>query len=422
MKIKKWIICWSTIIFMAAGTIQPAAAETIKIGLIEPFSGPVGNAGNAFAQHIQDQVNRINAAGGVLGGQLLEVVRFDNKVSPKESLIQLSNAIDQGVHYIGQGVGSHVAGALIDAIKKHNQRNPGQEVVFFNYAAITPAFTEEKCDFWHFRFDAHVDMRMAAITDAIMVRKDIKKVYLIGQNYSFGKAVRDAARKMLKEKRPDIEIAGDELHPIAKIKDFSPYVSKIKQSGADIVITGNWGSDLSLLVRAAKDAGLGTEFFTFYASSLGAPTAIGEAGYDKVKAVSEWHNNLGVEENKPEEIQFQQEYEKKYGTKAPFLYGRMRTLVQMFAKALNQAGENNPKKVAFALEGMEHETPYGKVMMQAADHQLLQPLYVYTFTKVGTKGVKFGIEGTQIGFTTDKKIEATSTRTPSSCQMKRPQA
>jgi branched-chain amino acid transport system substrate-binding protein len=67
-------------------------------------------------------------------------------------------------------------------------------------------------------------------------------VYLINQDYSFGQSVRAQARAMMKEKRPDIEIVGDELHPLLKITDFAPYVAKIKASGADTVVTGNWGS------------------------------------------------------------------------------------------------------------------------------------------------------------------------------------
>ena len=76
-----------------------------------------------------------------------------------------------------------------------------------------------------------------------------------------------AAKEYLKRKRPDIEIVGDDLHPIAQVKDFSPYVAKIKASGADTVITGNWGSDLSLLIKAAKDAGLTANFYTYYAAT-----------------------------------------------------------------------------------------------------------------------------------------------------------
>jgi branched-chain amino acid transport system substrate-binding protein len=71
---------------------------------------------------------------------------------------------------------------------------------------------------------------------------------------------------------------GDELHAIGRVKDFIPYLSKIKASGAQAVITGNWGNDLTLLVKAAKEVGFTGKFYTFYGNALGAPTAMGEAG------------------------------------------------------------------------------------------------------------------------------------------------
>src|SRR5207253_2484988 len=147
-----------------------------------------------------------------------------------------------GIPFVFQGNSSGVAHAISDAVQKHNERNAGNRVLYLNYSAVDPALTNEKCHYWHFRFDAHADMKMAALTDVIAANKNIKKMYIIGQDYSFGKAVADGAVAMLGKKRPDIQIVGNELHPIGKVKDFSPYVQKIVASGADAVITGNWGA------------------------------------------------------------------------------------------------------------------------------------------------------------------------------------
>jgi branched-chain amino acid transport system substrate-binding protein len=67
-------------------------------------------------------------------------------------------------------------------------------------------------------------MKMEALTTWMATNPKIKKVYLINQDSSFGQAVRKAAREMLNRKRPDIEIVGDDLHPLGKVTDFSPYV------------------------------------------------------------------------------------------------------------------------------------------------------------------------------------------------------
>jgi branched-chain amino acid transport system substrate-binding protein len=89
-----------------------------------------------------------------------------------------------------------------------------------------------------------------------------------------------------------VQIVGEELHPLLRIKDFAPYAAKIKASGADAVLTGNFSNDLTLLVKAAKEAGFEGKFYTFYGNALGAPAAIGEAGMGKVIAVADWLPNV----------------------------------------------------------------------------------------------------------------------------------
>ena len=167
---------------------------------------------------------------------------------------------------------------MSDWVTKYNYRSPGKEIIYFNYAAVDPVLTNDKCSYWHFRWDANSDIKMAALTNFMKDRPNIKKIYLINQDYSFGQSVRTQARAMLKAKRPDIEIVGDEVHPLLKVTDFSPYIAKIKASGADSVITGNWGQDIALLLKAAADAGLQTDWYTYYAGGAGGPTAIKQTG------------------------------------------------------------------------------------------------------------------------------------------------
>jgi len=250
---------------LAALVALPAAAD-VKIAFIDPLSGGAAATGILAQKTHQFYIDAINAAGG-LNGEKLELLSYDNKVNPQESLIQLKKALDEGARFVVQGNGSSIAHAITEAVLKHNERNPGKEVLFLNYAAVDPALTNEKCNFWHFRFGADADMKMAAMTDVIAKDAKVKRVYLINQDYSFGKAVAAAATRMLAQKRPDITIAGDELHPLQKVQDFSPYVSKIKASGADTVITGNWSNDMVLLVKAGRDAGLKVGWQTFYGGS-----------------------------------------------------------------------------------------------------------------------------------------------------------
>jgi branched-chain amino acid transport system substrate-binding protein len=390
-----------------------AQADTVKIAFIDTLSGtfaPVGQNELKSFQMLAETANQQKWA----GNNTLEFVGFDNKGSPQESLIQLQAAIDQGFRYITQGNGSGVALALIDAINKHNERFPGQEVVYLNHAAVDPDLTNSKCSFWHFRFDANSDMKMEALTTYMAKDSSIKKVYIIGQNYSFGQSVSRAAKEYLKQKRPDVEIVGDDLHPIGQVKDFSPYIAKIKASGADTVITGNWGADLSLLIRAARDADLKVNFYTYYAGTPGVPTAMGAAGAGRVKLITYWTPNNDTFSGK----EIVESFKKKFNE--DFFEMDTYTIVEMLSKAIKDTNSVDPVKVAFDLEGMKAKTMNGDVEMRKADHQLQQDLYIATWTKTDGQAVRYDQENTGYGWRVDQKIDSNLVTQPTSCQMKRP--
>lgn len=388
-------------------------ADTIKIAFIDPLSGsfaPVGqNILNSY-QYIAEKANAEKWA----GDNKIEVVGFDNKGSPQESLAVLKSAIDKGFRYITQGNGSGVGLALLDAVNKHNERNPGKEVVYLNYAAVDPDMTNSKCSFWHFRFDSNSDMKMEALTSFMAKDTNIKKVYIIGQNYSFGHQVTRAAKEYLARKRPDIQIVGDDLHPIGQVKDFSPYVAKIKASGADTVITGNWGADLALLIKSSKDSDLKANFYTYYGGTTGVPTAMGASGVDRVKQVSYWHPNNETFSGKEIVEGFKAKHKDDYYTMATY------SVIAMLAKAAKETKSIDPTKIAFAMEGMKVKSLNGEDLMRKVDHQIQQPLYISTWVKTNGKDVIFDQENTGMGWKTNQKIDAFVASQPSSCQMKRP--
>jgi branched-chain amino acid transport system substrate-binding protein len=393
------------------------AADNIKIAVIDPLSGPFANVGEATVRYNQLAADAINARGGVLGGTKFEIIAFDSKSSPQEAQLALTAAIDQGIRIINQSAGSNIAGALIEAVNKYNQRNPDKAVLFLNTGAIDPALTNDRCSFWHFRFDADADMKMSALTDAIARNPNSKKVYLINQDYASGQAIAKAGREMLPKKRPEIQIVGDELHPLGKIKDFAPYIAKIKATGADTVLTGNWGNDMALLIRASREAGYTPDFYTYYAGGLGSPPSLGDAGLGHLKQVTQWHANIANEKVAKHYLG----YREKYPTVKDDLYWTTQILaLEMLAKAMDQVKSADPVKVAKAMEGMSIEGDTGEVTMRADNHQLIQPLFVSTYSKIDGKDVKFDVERTGNGFKTDRRIEAKDTVMPTTCKMERP--
>lgn len=403
----------SSLAFSFACIASYAQAEQVKIAFIDPLSGPFAPIGQNVLKSFQ-MIAELSNQKNWAGKHTLEVVGFDNKGSPQESLLQLKSAIDQGYRYITQGNGSGVALALIDAVNKHNERNPGKEVLFLNHSAGDPALTNDKCSFWHFRFDAHSEMKMESLTTFMAKDPNIRKVYVIGQNYALGQEVSRSSRAYLKRKRPDIQIVGDDLHPIGQVKDFSPYVAKIKASGADTVITANWGADLALLIKAARDADLKASFYTFYAATTGVPTAMGAAGLDRVKYVAYWNPNNESYAGKDIVENFKKKYNDDYYAMTSY------TTIAMLARAIRESGATDPLPVALAMEGMKVKSLNGDVDMRKSDHQAQQALYIGTWVKKNNTDVRFDQENTGYGWRTEQKIDAYVAAQPTSCQMKRP--
>ena len=399
---------------LLVAALAPAAwaqkGETVRIAWIDPLSGlmaPVGQNEVRSLQYLMEQFNRSNAA-----GVKFELVTLDNKLSPAESLNALKAAVDQGIRYIAQGDGSSVAAALEDGVNKNNERNPGKEVLYLNYAAVDPDLTNSKCSYWHFRFDADTSMKMEALTTFMKGRTDIHKVYILGQNYAHGLQVAKFAKDDLARKRPDIEIVGEELHPLAKVTDFAPYVAKVKASGADTVITGNWGSDLALLVKAAAEAGLETKFYTYYASNTGTPTAMGAAVAGRVYLVGYGHPNMAGPIRK-----LIDDYKTKFND--DLYVTDFYVMLQMLAEAMAKAKSTDPLKVAPALEGLRTTSYNGEVEMRRLDHQLQQALYVSVWQKADAK-YPSSVENTGYTFAPVQSFDPYVASTPTSCQMKRP--
>jgi branched-chain amino acid transport system substrate-binding protein len=397
---------------LTCGMAFAQKGETVKIAWIDALTGLTAATGQnqlKSFQFLAEQFNKNNPA-----GVKFEIVSFDNKLSPQETVNALQSAVDQGIRYVFQGTGTGPATAIIDFLNKHNERNPGKEVVFLNYAAVDPSLTNEKCSYWHFRLDADTSMKMEALTTFMKDQKDVKKVYLINQNYAHGHQVSKFGKELIKRKRPDIEIVGDDLHPLAQVRDFAPYIAKIKASGADTVLTGNWSSDLTLLIKAANDAGLNAKFYTYYAIVSGTPTAMGAAAEGRVFQV-------GVLDTvRPEARKVMDEYKKKFND--DFYTAQVWHAYTLLGNAMAKAKSTDPVKVAAALEGLKVQSLNGEIEMRKSDHQLQQSVFITQWQKVGKPPNDYSVENTGYTFAPIKSYEPYVASTPTSCQMKRPSA
>ena len=397
-----------------------AQSGPIRIALVESLSGPFANTGEAVHRNLLWAVERVNQRGGVRlagGARPLLLTRYDSKGQNEEALSALRSAIDDGALAVLQGNSSATAAALLDAVDKHNERDARRQLLFLNYSAVDPVLTNERCSFWHFRFDAHADMRVAALMDVLRDDRGVQRAYLIGQDYSFGQAVLRESRKEIARLRPDVQIVGEELHPLGRVKDFSPYAVKIKASGAQAVVTGNWGNDLTLLVKAAREVGFDGKFYTFYGNALGAPAALGEAGVGKVIAVADWLPNVPT----PESAAFYRVFRQRFPSPSEdYVHMRMQLMIEALAQSLERAGAAQARPVAAAMEQARVGMAGRSGWMRAEDHQFQQPLVVGVMDRQGKPGVKFDVEGSGYGFRVVRQFPPPQVEMPTSCKMVRP--
>lgn len=409
-------LCASTL----GGLARAQGGAPIRLALVESLSGPFANTGEAVSRNLLWAVERVNARGGVPlpgGARPLQLDRYDSKGQTEEALSALRAAIDNGAQAVLQGNSSATAAAILDAVDKHNERDARRRLLFLNYSAVDPILTNERCSFWHFRFDAHADMRIAALMAVFKEDRAVGSAYLIGQDYSFGQAVLRESRRRITELRPDVRIVGEELHPMGKVKDFAPYAVKIKASGAQAVFTGNWGNDLTLLVKAAREVGFEGKFYTFYGNALGAPAALGDAGVGKVIAVADWLPNVPT----PESAAFYRSFRARFPNPADdYVHMRMQLMIEALAQSIAQAGSTEAAAVAARLENAKVSLAGRSGRMRAADHQFQQPLVVGLMDRQGTPGVTFDVEGSGYGFRVIKDIAPEVAELPTTCRMQRP--
>jgi|TARA_B100001964_G_C14262230_1_gene616444 branched-chain amino acid transport system substrate-binding protein len=391
------------------------AQEPVRIGFMDPLSGAFASVGTSGLKQIQFAADYLfNSRGGILGGRMIEIVPLDNQQSPTETQIQFRRAVSEELRIIFQGNSSAVANALNSAVSRHNRRNPGQEILQINYSAVDPILTEENCSFWHFRFDAHAVMKLNILTDYIAMNPDVKSVYIIGQDYSFGQVVSDTSIALLQEKRPDIEIVGNEFHPIGQVKDFTPYVTKIVSSGADAVITGNFGADMVSLARSIIDNGLDIPVYTFYAAYDGITATLGADGKNKIRLIhNETSNPIPTEERK--------EFIRAFKAANPnndVTQPRITNALAMVVAAMEQTQSTDPYDIALALEDMRYTTLSGEeIWMRGEDHQIFQSLHISVHTD---EGIEFDADNSGFGLFSEYHVPAEETIVPTSCRMRRP--
>ena len=393
-------------------------SNPIKIAAIEPLSGPYAAVGKDLIDHVLFSASEINKNGGI-NGRMIEIVPMDNAMKAEKTTELLRKALDDGIRFVTQGGGSSHALNIIKQLEKYNSRNPGKEVLFLNHSAVTTSFTNEDCTFFHFRFDSNVDMKVAGLVSHMSKDNSVKKVYLFNQNYVYGQTVRETASKLLKKNAPNIKIVGDELiQPFGKVQDFNPYITKIKLSGADTVLTGNWGPDAYRFVNALKDAGLKVKLYGIYIS---APS--GMAAMDKNLLFNDVIVVKEFNPTNPNAPSWYKKYEKDIidATGMTPDGDRFRFMLEMFKSAIEKANSFEPIDIAYALEGMEGTSvDGGKIYMRKEDHQIHFDMQALLVTEKDKQSIIYRNKDFDMSYKNIGNIPIKDITLDTSCKIKRP--
>ncbi len=392
-----------------------AQAAPVKIGLLETLSGPQASTGQTYRTGVRYGIERLNAAGG-WNGEPLQLVEYDNQGGPAGASDKLKAAIADGVQIVVQGSSSAIAGQITEDVRKHNLRNPGKEIVYINIGAEALELTGEKCNFHHFRITGNAQVRTKVLVQGMKQAKALGgKVYAINQNYSWGQ---DMERAIVDNATAGgYQVVEKVLHDVNKIQDFAPYIAKIIASGANNVITGNWGNDLLLMMKAAKAAGLKADFGTVFLDQPGNISNAGETALGHFIA-----HAFNAEAGGAEGARFAADYAAKTGHNPVFVEPASVFAMDMLGDALKRTrpvgGLLDVNALARAIETARVKTPMGEMSMRAADHQVLLPLVVSTVST----DAKYKVDGTPMGFKPVKIYGAEETAMPvqPSCKMQRP--
>lgn len=399
--------------FLLSISGAPATGEPLKIALVEALSGVTAGGGKVYQDATTISVDRLNAAGG-FNGEPIQLMVLDNGGNASVASDKVREAVDNGARIIVQAGASSIAGQISEDVRKYNLRNPKTPVIYLNLGAEASELTGVKCSFYSFRLAPTASMRIGALLETLQKEGQLgSRIYSINQNYSYGQDAEAAI--VAGGAKYHYEVVGKVLHDFGRVQDFAPYAARIKEVNPDTVISGDWFTDLILLVKAARESGLKAKFATTYLDYPGVVSALGDISEGQFVATTS-----NAQYADPALVKT---FKERTGRNPTF--GGDLHFVSMFdllgaalKKVTVDGGGVDIKKIALALEGQSIETAMGKVSVRRDDHQAVLPIVV----SMVKKDAKYPADGSGLGFQPVRLIPGEQVLYPvqPACKMERP--
>jgi len=358
---------------VAVLTATPALAKkSIKVGIVDCYSGPPSTYTNDVRDAFKMEIDKINAAGGVLGRNTTFVTRdskfkVDLGLSAAKELIMREN-----VDILMGTINSALALAISDLCRK--EKLPFI-VTFSKSAKITGAKGHR------YVFSITENTAMAGKAAAVgLSKKPYQKYWIAGDDYEYGHAIADGVWENLQKMRPDVKLLGESWWKVGE-PDFTPYITAILAAKPDAVIVATGGRDCVPFLKAAKATGFNNRV-PFYMHTATELSTLKPLGLDAPEGVLGTSNYFFYYPKSAANEAFVKAFQKAYGRYPAVgaVYGSL--AAQYIAGAYKKAGSVKTEKFIDALEGMTVDSPLGQVTMRAFDHQAMLPMFMGVTQKV----------------------------------------
>jgi branched-chain amino acid transport system substrate-binding protein len=357
------ILCVACMVMLLSSPIW-AQQKPIRILSLYPTSGGMKASSEQWTYGEKVAIEEVNAQGGI-NGRKIELIIEDSQLKPEVAVSKAQKYLLDGKVDIIIGAGSNVVKPLQDLAKQYN--------VLLVMAAHADVETGKNFNYNSVRLAWNTSMLARAIVGYVAkYLPDKKKFYLLNQDYAYGRDFAANYKKELARQIPGSQVVGEDYPPLMS-KDVSPFLTKVKMSGADAILSSSWGLDASVMLKQRLELGVKAIVVN---PAVVDPTIIREnpEAASGSYGCDTWFNTSTSKES----LEFLASWKKI--VKDPDhplptnLAAREYIATKFLLEGIKKAGSTEVSKVIPALESVKMKTITGDVFMRACDHQLIMPL------------------------------------------------
>ena len=368
MKKNMFTISWVLLVglFSICFSIMPAnaLAKNIKVGVIDCYSGPAAFFGNDALNGFKLALKEINAE-GVLGSKI-EFTTRDSKFKVDLALnFAKELVLRENVDILVGTINSGAALAISEAVAKR------EKVPFIAWISKSENITGKKGH--RYVFSAGENTAMAGKSGGVaLAAKPYTTYWIAGDDYEYGHAIADAAWRNLKARKPEVQVIGKSWWKVGE-PDLVPYVTSIMGAKPDAVIFATGGASMVNIMKTIKATGMADKMgiYIHSATDYAVLKPLGMNAPEGVMGTIDYHfYHPDISANR----RFVNAYKAVYGNPPGFPAFQAYITAHFIAEAYKKAGSLDTEKFIDALEGLQIQSPAGRIEMRACDHQAILPM------------------------------------------------